>query len=131
TLADQRITATPITLAPTLTALNPPSAIGGGTDLSLTLTGTNFSATSVVRWNGNDRATTYDSPTQLRAAITGADLSLANFGPAVVTVFNPAPGGGTSNQLNFNVLSLACLSAASYTFPNQAPDGIVAAYGAY
>lgn len=86
---------------PTTTALNPTSAIAGGASLTLTVTGTNFVNGSVVRWNGSDRPTTFVSATQLTAALTASDLATA--GTASVTVFNPAPGGGTSNAQSFTI----------------------------
>jgi hypothetical protein len=89
---------------PTITSLSPPSVTVGTLGLTLTVTGTNFVAGSVVRWNGADRATTYVSATQLTAAIPVTDLVTAAI--AQVTVFNPPPGGGTSNSVNFVISSL-------------------------
>ena len=86
---------------PTITGLNPPSATPGGPAFTLTVNGTGFVSSSVVRWNGSNRTTTYVSSTQLTAAITAADIATA--GTASVTVFNPAPGGGTSNAVSFVV----------------------------
>ena len=86
---------------PTITSLSPPSATVGGSQFTLTVTGTNFVRTSVVRWNGADRATTYVSATQLTAVIPATDLVTA--GTARVTVFNPPPGGGTSNAVSLMV----------------------------
>jgi hypothetical protein len=86
---------------PTITSLSPPSVVVGGPGFTLTVTGTNFVLSSVVRWNGADRATTFVSPTQLRAVIPATDLLTA--GTARVTVFNPPPGGGTSNSVNLVV----------------------------
>jgi len=86
---------------PTITSLSPASATVGGLDFTLTVTGTNFVPSSVVRWNGAARATTYVSATQLRATIPATDLLTA--GTAQVTVFNPPPGGGTSNSVGFAV----------------------------
>jgi hypothetical protein len=54
-----------------------------------------------VLWNGTSRATTFVSAATLTAAIAGADIAAA--GTAAVTVFNPAPGGGTSNAVNFTI----------------------------
>jgi hypothetical protein len=48
-----------------------------------------------VRVNGSERTTTFDSGTQLRATLTAAHLASA--GSRTITVFTPAPGGGTSN----------------------------------
>src|SRR3989442_14383043 len=86
---------------PTTTGLSPTSAVAGGPGFTLTVTGTNLVASSVVRWNGADRATTYASATQLTAAIPAADIRTA--GTARVTVFNPPPGGGTPNPRNFAI----------------------------
>lgn len=80
---------------PITTTISPTTATAGNAGFTLTVNGTNFIRNSVVRWNGQDRVTTYRSPTQLTAAITAADLSAA--ANAVVTVLNPAPGGATSN----------------------------------
>ncbi|NJD10053.1 MAG: hypothetical protein FIB01_06250, partial [Gemmatimonadetes bacterium] len=87
--------------SPTLAALDPTGAIAGGAAFSLKVTGTGFVAASVVRWNGVDRATTFTSATELRAAISAADI--ANAGSATVLVFNPAPGGGSSGTQSFTI----------------------------
>jgi hypothetical protein len=86
---------------PSMTSLSPSSATAGGPGFTLTVTGANFVPGSVVRWNGVSRPTTYVRSTQLQAAIPASDISSA--GTAQVTVFNPAPGGGTSNTLLFTV----------------------------
>jgi hypothetical protein len=86
---------------PTLTSISPSSATAGGSTFTLTVNGTNFVGGSVVKWNGANRTTTYVSSTQLPAAITAADIATA--GTASVTVFNPAPGGGTSNAQTFTI----------------------------
>ena len=88
---------------PTITSLNPPSATATGPAFTLTVNGTNFDPASVVNWNGSPRATTFVSGTQLTAAITAADI--ATVGTSNVTVFNPAPAGGTSNVFQFTVNS--------------------------
>lgn len=91
---------------PTMTSISPTSATSGSGPLTLTVDGSNFIAGglgSVVRWNGVNLATTYVSPTQLRATLTEANLGSS--GTAAVTVFNPAPGGGTSAEQQFNVIA--------------------------
>jgi len=55
--------------APTITNLNPNLAAVGGPAFTLIVTGTNFGAGSIVRWNNVDRTTTVDSATQLTASI--------------------------------------------------------------
>ena len=86
---------------PVITSLDPSGALAGSASLSLNVYGSNFTPASVVRWNGSPRTTTYLGPTQLSAAITSADLAVV--GTPAVTVFTPAPGGGTSNAVTFNV----------------------------
>jgi len=54
-----------------------------------------------VRWNGSDRTTRFLSNSLLEADITGADVASA--GSATVTVFTPAPGGGSSSSVTFTI----------------------------
>jgi hypothetical protein len=103
---------------PTLTSLNPPSAVAGGAAFNLVVTGTGFGANSVVRWNGAARTTTFTSSTQLQAGILATDV--ASTGAAQVTVFNPAPGGGTSNAVTFNVTAPSPLSIGTTRLPDGA-----------
>ena len=87
--------------APTATSLSPTSATAGGAAFTLTVNGTGFVSTSVVKFNGGAKTTTFVSATQLTAAITAADIATA--GTATVTVTNPGPGGGTSGTLSFTI----------------------------
>ena len=91
-------------LVPVITGLNPSLATPSGPAFTLTVNGTNFISGSVVRWKGSNRTTTYVNSTQLTAAIPASDIAAA--GTASVTVFNPAPGGGTSNAVSFVVGTL-------------------------
>src|SRR5207249_1126651 len=86
---------------PTTTALTPASTPVGGSGFTLTVTGTNFVTSTVVRWNGAARTTTFVSATQLTAAISATDVATA--GTASITVLNPTPGGGTSNAQTFTI----------------------------
>jgi hypothetical protein len=101
---------------PNLTSISPTSATAGGAAFSLTVTGTNFVSNSVVRWNGADRSTPFQSSTQLTASITAADI--ASTGTAQVTVFNPTPGGGTSGAVAFNITSASALSIGTTRLPD-------------
>ena len=87
--------------APTETSLSPTSATAGGAAFTLTVNGTGFVSTSVVKFNGAAKTTTFVGATQLTAAITAADIATA--GTATVTITNPAPGGGTSGNLSFTI----------------------------
>src|ERR1019366_10331307 len=86
---------------PVITSLVPNTVSAGSGALMLTVNGSNFISSSVVQWNGSARTTAFVNAGQLTAAITAADVLTASVIP--VTVFNPTPGGGTSNSVNFNV----------------------------
>ena len=86
---------------PTISFLSPSGAAVGGPAFTLEVSGSNFLASSVVRWNGSDRSTAFQNSTQVTAQIPASDIA-AN-GTANITVFNPGPGGGTSNSLNFSI----------------------------
>jgi len=87
---------------PAITTLSPSSTSAGSSDFTLTVDGSNFvNGVSTVRWDGTDRTTTFVSATQLTAQILAADVAAT--GTYDVTVFNAAPGGGTSNALTFTV----------------------------
>ena len=90
--------------APTLVSLSPTSALAGGAGFTLTVNGANFfnvDANSVVQWNGNPLTTTWVSTTQMTAAVPAS--AIANAGTFPVTVYTPAPGGGTSAEIDFQV----------------------------
>ena len=54
--------------------------------------------------DGKSYPTTFVSPTQLKAQVSGSDL--LSLGQHSVTVVNPSPGGGTSNAVTLTVASL-------------------------
>ena len=87
--------------APTISSASPLSVTAGDPDFSLTVSGTAFNSASRVRWNGSDRPTTFVSSTQVTATISASDI--ATPGSASVTVFNPAPGGGESGAITFQI----------------------------
>ena len=113
---------------PALAGLTPNSANAGAAAFTLIVNGTGFVNGATVRWNGNNRTTAFVSATQLTAQIPASDL--LTLGPATITVFNPAPGGGTSTAQSFNVMAnVASISAASFSGAELAADSIVAAFG--
>jgi hypothetical protein len=91
--------------------LSSSSATAGGAGFTLTVTGANFTAKSMVLWNGAVRKTTYVSGTQLTAAISAADIAKERTN--LVTVANPAPNPGTSAGLPFVVMSATPVAAIS------------------
>ena len=113
--------------APIASALSPSQAVVGGSAFTLTVTGSKFTSSSVVRWNGANRPTTFVSATQLQASIGSEDI--AALGTAQVTVFTPAPGGGTSVPLTFTVSSPPTLTPNITTAETGATVTVTVANG--
>ncbi len=115
---------TSLTLNPTpsINTISPSGSMAGFA-VTITLTGTNFVAGSMVNFGGAASATTFVNSTQLTAAIPAA--AVASAGIVVVTVTNPAPGGGTSNPMNFTTTSssLNPVPTISTLYPSCAPAG--------
>jgi uncharacterized protein (TIGR03437 family) len=109
---------------PTISSLSPASATAGAAAFTLTVNGTGFLAGSVVNWNGTSRTTTFVSATQVKAAITAADIAAA--GTAQLTVFNPAPGGGTSGASPFTINASNPVPTISSLSPASATVGTAA-----
>lgn len=89
------------TPVPAVDTISPVSAARGGPAFTLTVNGTGFIAASTIRWNGEDRPTTFVTPIELTADIPASDIATAGTGG--VSVFNPAPGGGSSSGVTFTV----------------------------
>jgi len=100
-------TVTRINPFPTITRLSPDTRPAGGPSFTLTVNGTNYvDQSSVVRWNGIARPTTFVDSSQLTADITSDDL--AAMGTASITVSNsPSSGastdGGISDPATFTI----------------------------
>jgi predicted outer membrane repeat protein len=86
---------------PSVDYLQPGGAPAGDPAFTLTVAGANFVNGATVRWNGENRTTTFVSSNEVRAAVTAVDL--LSPGAAAVTVVNPGPGGGPSNAVVFDV----------------------------
>jgi uncharacterized protein (TIGR03437 family) len=87
--------------APSLESVSPTSVAAGTPPFQLTVRGDNFVPGSVVRWNGQDRTTTYQAGNVLTATIPASDVKAA--GTAQITVNNPAPGGGATTALSLTI----------------------------
>jgi hypothetical protein len=85
------------------------------------VTGTRFAAAGTVRWDGENRTTTYVSPFLLRAEIPASDLDVAGIVP--VTVENPGPAGGLSDPWPFTVFSIPAITGIS---PSRVSPGSAA-----
>lgn len=100
---------------PTVGSISPTSAAVFSTAATLTVSGSEFVPGSVVRFNGANRPTTLVSSTRLTATLSAADLSVVR--TAQITVFTPAPAGGTSAASQFSVIHPA--PTASLLTPTQ------------
>jgi len=88
---------------PSVSTVSPNPAVGIAGSFTLTVSGTGFVRGSVVQIDGASQPTTFVSSTQLQANVNGGLLAI---GAHAVTVFNPTPGGGTSNSVNLTIVSI-------------------------
>lgn len=88
---------------PSISSVSPNPALAVASSYTLTVSGSGFVRGSVIQIDGASRTTTFVSSTQITAQVSGGILAL---GIHRVTVFNPTPGGGTSNSVNLTVVSL-------------------------
>ncbi|HMP42242.1 MAG TPA: IPT/TIG domain-containing protein, partial [Roseiflexaceae bacterium] len=66
---------------------------------TVTIRGSGFVSGAQVRWNGANRSTSFVNSTTLRVTLSAADLAKS----AAVAIFNPAPGGGLSNEIFYTM----------------------------
>ncbi len=88
--------------SPIVGNLTPMSALVGSSP-TITVTGTGFGPFSSLEWDGVPLATSYAAPSVLTAELPATDTASATVG--VVTVVNPAPGGGTTSPQLVYVVS--------------------------
>ena len=87
---------------PALSNIAPSSSSPRGSSVTITVNGDGFvDGASLVRWNGEDLPTTFESGSELKARISAQRLSSP--GEFTIAVFNPEPGGGTSTSMTFTV----------------------------
>ncbi len=84
---------------PTVGILSPPSTTAGNGAFTLTVSGSGFSASSVVTFGSVTAGTVYVSPAEVRASIPAGAVALA--GTPLVTVTNP--GSSPSVAVTFTV----------------------------
>ncbi|AFL89173.1 WD40-like beta propeller repeat protein [Terriglobus roseus DSM 18391] len=87
--------------APVISSLSPTGVVAGAPATTLTVNGSGFSASSVVKWNGTALTTTVRNGTLLEAAVPAANLTSA--ATISITVENPSNEGGLSNAVTFAV----------------------------
>ena len=83
---------------PTITALAPATVALGAADFTLTVTGTEFGADSVILWDGTDLVTTVTSPTEVTAPVSMATLTTAG-----VVAVQVRSNGNLSDPASFTV----------------------------
>jgi hypothetical protein len=96
-----------MTAASTISALSPSTTGVGAPSFTLTVTGSGFSANSMVFFNGVVQPTTFVSPAQITAMISASEVAMTGTLPVYVRV---SSGGGmygpvsqNSNTVNFAV----------------------------
>lgn len=90
---------------PSITAISPNSASANpfASDFWVRINGRNFLPTSRVYWNGQLRPMFYTSSSRIWIRVRGSDINFPAPRTAFVSVWNPAPGGGYSNNFPFRV----------------------------
>jgi outer membrane protein assembly factor BamB len=84
-----------------LTTLAPNAAVAGSADLIVTATGSGYTTSSVLKWNGAALATNFVSTTSLTATIPASDLTTP--GSFSVTAADPSSGDAGSAVVQFTV----------------------------
>jgi predicted heme/steroid binding protein len=100
---------------PTITTISPTSVTVGGSAFTLTVNGSNFDSSAVVKWNGTALATTPLSSTQLTATVPAS--LIASTGSASITVATSV-GTSSANSLAIQqagVPTISTLDPASVT----------------
>jgi hypothetical protein len=106
--------------APTITYLNPSIAVAGSAAYTLTINGTNFTATSTVLWGSTPLTAVYVSATQLTATVPASLIS--NIGTAGVKVSN-VTGSSSSATVTINPQQPVITSLT--------PNSVLASNGAF
>lgn len=81
--------------------LVPAAVLPGSSGTTLKVRGTGFVSGATIDFNGTALATTFVNSEGLSAVLPATDVAAA--GTASITVVNPAPGGGSSNVVYFQV----------------------------
>ncbi len=87
--------------SPTIASLSPSSIKAESSGFTLTVNGSGLAPQSIVFWNGSALSSSFQNDHQILAVISSSLITIP--GIAMVEVQTPAPGGGTSNVLNFTI----------------------------
>jgi DNA-binding beta-propeller fold protein YncE len=108
---------------PSISSFSPSSTTATAVAFTLQVNGVNFVPGSTVYFGGQPRSTAFVSSTQLDANILASDIEIG--GTAVIFIFNPLPGGGTSTSVEYPVL------APSPTISSISPSSVTAGGGQF
>jgi Tol biopolymer transport system component len=86
---------------PSVSSISPDSTSAGGATFTLTVSGKNFVFGGAVIWNGTPMSTLFVNSGKLEVKINPGNITVP--GTATVQVFNPPPGGGFSNSVDFTI----------------------------
>ncbi|WP_257462242.1 IPT/TIG domain-containing protein [Archangium lipolyticum] len=107
--------------APVVRSLSSAVFSAGSGWRTLWVYGSGFHQDSRIRWNGEERVTTFVDSTTLRTSLSAADLQSA--GVARITVVTPGPGGGTSLPLLLRIEPRLAVPVISSPGTMMAPSG--------
>ncbi len=88
---------------PNIISINPSYGYLNSGEKIVTIVGSNFTPNSIARYDGSNRPTAYIDSTRLQMKLTPNDMT--QLGTHRVSVFNPAPSGGYSNAVAYNVIN--------------------------
>jgi hypothetical protein len=106
------INGSPSNPVPVLTTLAPAFTSAGSAPFTLTVSGLGFVSGSTVYWGSTALSTQFVSASQLTAQVPATQI--VSSGITTLTVETPAPGGGTSNTLQFEVDSAGSGSGPTF-----------------
>ena len=87
--------------APTITAINPTTAVAGSAGFTLAVTGKDFVNGAVIYWGNKPLSTNFTNSAALTGIVGATELTSATM--INVTVVNPAPNSATSNGISFSI----------------------------
>jgi hypothetical protein len=105
---------------PHLSTVTPTAVAPGSGAFTLTVYGANFVPGAVINWNYQPRSTTFVSARELQAQILATDVATDTAG--MISLTNPAPGGGNSSaswaqvEVHAPVSTISVKKAQPYAF---------------
>ncbi|HEX3584337.1 MAG TPA: IPT/TIG domain-containing protein, partial [Thermoanaerobaculia bacterium] len=108
---------------PQISSFDPATTPAQTSNLTITLNGSNFASTAVVRVNSANRTTTYVSPTQLTFTLLASDVATAR--TLTITVLNP------NNKISPSASYTIGPPSTVPTITLLSPDHVTAGSGAF